>query len=108
MLPHLLEGLSVPRLGAGRPRTCPDALLADKEYCSAAHRSMLTSRGIEVVIPQRSDQITNRKRRGRHGGRPPGLDKEKYRRRNVVERSFNTHKQWRALATRYDKHSTCY
>ena len=69
---------------------------------------MLTSRGIEVVIPQRSDQITNRKRRGRHGGRPPGLDKEKYRRRNVVERSFNTHKQWRALATRYDKHSTCY
>jgi len=26
-----------------------------------------------------------------------------YRRRNVVERSYNTLKQWRALATRYDK-----
>jgi transposase len=31
-----------------------------------------------------------------------------YRRRNVVERAFNQLKQWRGLATRYDKHATNY
>ncbi len=27
---------------------------------------------------------------------------------NVVERSFNDHKQWRGIATRYDKHAAIY
>jgi len=31
-----------------------------------------------------------------------------YKRRNVVERGFNTFKQWRALATRYDKLALTY
>jgi len=31
-----------------------------------------------------------------------------YKRRNVVERSFNTLKQWRSLATRYDKLALTY
>ena len=44
-----------------------------------------------------------RKRRGSAGGRPVALDAERYKKRNVVERSFNVFKQWRALATRYDK-----
>ena len=35
-------------------------------------------------------------------------DKEAYKRRNVVERSFNTLKQWRSLATRYDKLALTY
>lgn len=35
-------------------------------------------------------------------------DKEAYKRRNVVERSFNTLKQWRGLATRYDKLAQTY
>jgi hypothetical protein len=40
--------------------------------------------------------------------RPPELDRETFKRRNVVERSFNLLKQWRGLATRYDKHAvTC-
>lgn len=108
MLPGLLEGLSVPRAGRGRPRTRPDALLADKAYCARAHRTMLTARGIKVVIPQRADQIAHRKRRGRLGGRPPGLDEQAYKGRNVVERSFNAAKQWRGLATRYDKHAIIY
>lgn len=108
MLPGLLDGLSVPRPGRGRPRTRPDALLADKAYCSKAHRTMLSGRGIKVVIPQRADQIRNRKRRGRKGGRPPGLDEQAYKGRNVVERSFCAAKQWRGLATRYDKHAINY
>ena len=36
------------------------------------------------------------------GGRPVALDAELYTKRNVVERSFNVFRQWRALATRYD------
>lgn len=84
------------------------ALLADKAYCSAAHRATLTARGIKVVIPQRADQIDNRERRGSRGGRPPSFDAAAYQGRNVVERSVNIHKQWRGLATRYDKHATSY
>jgi transposase len=49
-----------------------------------------------------------RKRRGRKGGRPPGLDVEAYKGRTVVERSFALAKQWRAMATRYDKLAITY
>src|ERR1039457_890718 len=56
---------------------------------------MLHKRGITVVIPQKSDQIAARKRRGRKGGRPPGLDVEACKGRNVAERSFALAKQWR-------------
>jgi transposase len=61
-----------------------------------------------AVIPEPSDQIRNRKRRGSAGGRPPAFDPVLYRDRNVVERNFNTVKQWRGLATRYDKHAITY
>ena len=108
MLPQLLDGLRVPRPCAGRPRTRPDALIADKAYCAREHRLTLTARGIKVVIPERADQIRHRQNRGSAGGRPPALDAELYKRRNVVERSFNAHKQWRGLATRYDKHAITY
>jgi hypothetical protein len=40
-------------------------------------------------MPDRDDQLAGRKRRGSAGGRPPALDHDLYRRRNVVERSFN-------------------
>ena len=108
MLPHLLDSLRVNRPGPGRPRTRPDALLADKAYSARAHRRTLAGRNITTVIPERDDQIANRKRRGRRGGRPPNFDAVTYRRRNVVERSFNVEKQWRSLATRYDKHAINY
>lgn len=108
VLPLLLEGLRIPRVGPGRPRTRPDAVIADKAYCARAHRQTLRRRGIDVVIPQRADQIASRVRRGQRGGRPPSFDEHRYKRRNVVERAFNTQKQWRGLATRYDKHATIY
>jgi transposase len=46
--------------------------------------------------------------RGSKGGMPFALDKNAYKRRNVVERAFNVFKQWRGLATRYDKLSLTY
>ena len=60
------------------------------------------------MIPQPSDQIAHRKRRGSAGGRPPRFDAEDYKGRNVVERGFNIVKQWRGLATRYDKLAVVY
>jgi len=108
MFPTLLAHLRVERCGPGRARTTPEAVLGDKAYSAKAHRALLRSRGIKAVIPEPSDQIRNRKRRGSRGGRPPALDAEAYRGRNVVERSFNTVKQWRALATRYDKLAIVY
>lgn len=103
MLPVLLDRLRVPRHGVGRPRSRPDALLADKAYSSREHRALLRSRRIRTVIPERSDQQHHRARRGSKGGRPVSFDADTYRNRNVVERSYNQFKQWRGLATRYDK-----
>lgn len=108
MLAPLLSHLTVARMGPGRPRTRPAAVIGDKAYSSRAIRSMLRTRGIKVVIPQPSDQIAHRKRRGAAGGRPPAFDAEAYKSRNVIERSFNDHKQWRGLATRYDKLARVY
>ncbi|GGQ32685.1 DDE transposase [Streptomyces griseomycini] len=108
VLPLLLGDIRVPRPGPGRPRTTPDALLADKAYSSRQVREDLAVRGIRTVIPERADQQANRKRKGRSGGRPQTLDTETYKRRNVVERSFSLPKQWRGLATRYDKLAIVY
>jgi transposase len=83
-------------------------VLADKGYSSRAIRSYLRSRRIAAVIPERADQQANRARRGRRGGRPPAFDPVVYRRRNVVERCFNRLKQYRAIATRYDKTALSY
>ena len=103
MFPILMDALSVRRLGRGRPRTRPDAVLGDKAYSSKSNRALLRSRGIEAVIAEPDDQKRNRLRKGSRGGRPVRFDAEKYKGRNVVERSFAAVKQWRGLATRYDK-----
>ena len=71
-------------------------------------RRELRRRGIKAVIPEKSNQVTARKRRGIKGGRPPEFDPTTYKGRNVVERSFALAKQWRALATRYDKLAITY
>ena len=108
LLEAVLADIRVPRLAGGRPRTRPDMVLADKAYSAGVYRRALHARGIKVVIPEKSDQIAARKRRGSRGGRPPGLDTAAYRGRNVVERHFALTKQWRGLATRYDKLAITY
>lgn len=108
MLKVLLADLAVARPTGGRPRTRPDVLLADKAYSSAGNRELLRRKRIKTVIPVPDDQIAHRRRRGSAGGRPPNFDAQTYKGRNVIERSFNDHKQWRGLATRYDKLATTY
>ena len=70
----------------------PDALLADKGYDSDAFVATLEERAITPVIPPKA----NRKQ-------PRPTDFALYRERNLVERFFGKLKQYRAIATRYDK-----
>ncbi|MER7408482.1 IS5 family transposase [Streptomyces sp. NPDC000070] len=104
----VMSRIRVPRRGPGRPRTRPLAVLADRAYSARAIRTHLRRRGIRAVIPQPSDQVGHRLRRGRFGGRPPGFDSEAYKQRNTVERCINRLKQWRGLATRTDKLAIAY
>ncbi|WP_257155584.1 IS5 family transposase [Streptomyces sp. Ru87] len=104
----VMQAIRVPRLGSGRPRVRPDHVIGDKGYSSKAIRTWLRRRNIRHTIPERSDQARNRLRRGSRGGRPPAFDKQVYKRRNVVERCFHRLKQWRGIATRYDKTAESY
>lgn len=104
----VLADIRVPRPGPGRPRTRPDAVVADKGYTTRANRSHLADRSIRCVIPEKRNETAARARKGSKGGRPRRLDAITYKGRNVVERRFCLLKQWRGLATRYDKHAVNY
>ncbi|MFG3260589.1 IS5 family transposase [Streptomyces sp. NPDC048172] len=103
MLVPVLEGLRIARRGPGRPRGRPDRVRGDKAYSSRDNRAHLRRRGIKATIAEPDDQRANRRRKGRAGGRPPAFDKTQYRRRSAVERCVSKWKQFRAVATRYDK-----
>ncbi|MCX5535890.1 IS5 family transposase [Streptomyces sp. NBC_00006] len=107
-LERVLELISVPRQGVGRPRSRPDRVLADKAYTSRNNRRYLRRRGIRHTIPERVDQRRHRKNRGSGGGRPTGFDSEHYKKRNTVERAINRLKGFRAVATRYEKRAYIY
>ena len=83
---------AVKRAGRGRPRLYPQRVVGDKGYNSRRIRTFLRRRGIRYTIPRRS----NERRRG-------PFDRQVYRLRNVVERTINRLKQFRRLATRYEK-----
>lgn len=87
---------------ARRPRF---RLLADKAYSHPSTRERLRGRRIPHTIPERQDQQDRRKAKGSKGGRPPGFDPQIYAKRNTVERGYLRLKQWRGIATRYDKHA---
>ena len=78
-------------------------MAADKAYGSRANRSYLRKHGIKAVIPEKQDHKANRIKKGSKGGRPTAFDAELYKRRNLIERCNNRFKQWRGIATRYDK-----
>ena len=104
----LMQAIRIARCGKGRPRTRPGRAMAGKAYSSAANRAYLRRRGIQAVIPVKEDQKKHRRNRGSAGGRPPAFDAARYRERNTVERCFAKLKQFRAVATRYDKRDFMY
>lgn len=102
MFTHLMEQLKINRsVQAGHAR--PDRVSGGNAYSSRAIRTHLRDRGLITVIPQPFDQIGLPKRGGYNSARPPASDKEDDKGRKIVERNFNIFKQWRGLATRYDK-----
>jgi transposase len=101
-----LDGIRVRRLGGrGRPRTRPNRVIADKGYSYPRCRRWLRQQRIPHTIPERRDQQA---RRAARPGRPLAFDQATYAHRNVVERCINRLKQWRGLATRYEKRAVNY
>jgi transposase len=106
-LGRVLDGIRVPRQ-RGRPRKRPDCVCLDKGYSYPRCRRLLRGRKLRHVIPERQDQRAARQRKGSRGGRPPSFAREVYAARNWVERLINRLKQYRAVATRYDKRASSY
>jgi transposase len=76
---------------------------ADKAYSNSLIRRFPRRRGIAHTIPGKSDSQAARRRKGSRGRRPPGFDAGRCKKRDTVERAINKLKQFRAIATRYDK-----
>jgi transposase len=91
-LETVLDSGAIPRRGRGRPRLRPRRVAGDKGYSSPTARRRLRRRGIIPVIPTKRDQPRQR-----------NFDRQAYRRRNLVERLINRLKQFRRIATRYEK-----
>ena len=87
----------VQRPGRGQPKRRPHRVVADKGYSSWKIRAYLRRRGIRYTIPHK----TNEHRTG-------PFDRAIYRSRNIVERLINRLKQFRRIATRYEKRAQHY
>ncbi|WP_435826721.1 hypothetical protein [Nonomuraea dietziae] len=75
----------------------------DVAYSFRGNRSYLRRCRITAVIPEKTDQAANRKKRGPHGGRPVSHDPDLCKQRDTVERCINRIKEWRGPAFRVDK-----
>lgn len=93
----LLETGAVKREGRGRPRVRPERVVGDKAYSSKKIRQYLHKRGIRAVIAQQKKEQRARL-----------FDRAAYRKRNVVERLVSRLKQFRRVATRYEKRAVNY
>lgn len=67
-------------------------LIADKAYDADDVRAFLAAQGTEAVISPMPRRL-----------KPPPFDNTAYRDRNAIERAFCRLKDWRGIATRYDK-----
>ena len=92
-----MEMGEVKREGPGRSRLRPDRVCADKGYANGEVRGYLRSKGIRITIARKSDE---------HRGGP--FEKAIYRTRNLIERLTNRLKQFRRVATRYEKRAENY
>ena len=88
----LINGLQECSAKRGRPRSRPRKIVADAVYLSHSNRRLLRRRGIGCVIPW-----------ARHHRRRGPFDKAAYRQDHDVERFFAQIKQFRRMATRYEK-----
>lgn len=97
VFPRLMEQGAVKRGGVGRPKLRPQRVVGDKGYSSGEIRHYARAHGIRITIPRKENEC-----------RKGPFDREIYRQRNRVERLVNRFKQWRRLATRYEKRGENY
>jgi transposase len=81
----------------GRPQPRPGRIVGDKAYSSRQIRQYVRRHGMRSTIPRK---------RNEHRTGP--FDRASYRQRNKIERLINRYKQFRRLATRYEKRATNY
>lgn len=93
----VMERGAIRQRGRGRPRQRPRRVAADKGYSSGKVRRYLRRRGIGAVIPTKKNER-----------RSPRFDRVAYCERNIVERTINRLKQFRRIATRYEKRAVNY
>ncbi len=94
---QLMEQGAIKRQGRGRPKRRPKRVVGDKGYRSKRIRAYLRRRNIRYTIP------------GKVNERQTGpFDRAIYRERNRVERLINQLKQYRRIATRYEKRAVNY
>jgi transposase len=93
----LMDGGAIRRPGRGRPRLRPKRLCGDKAYSNHRIRRWCRQRGVRVTIPR----TANERRRG-------PFNRDLYRQRARVEQLFNRLKQYRRVATRYEKRASNY
>ena len=72
-------------------------MLADRAYDSGANREAIRARGATPCTPGRKNRTV-----------PVSYDRHLYKERNAVERYFAHIKQYRRVATRYDKRARNY
>jgi len=73
------------------------SLLADRGYDADWIRELIEDQGCTPVIPPKSNRREE-----------IPFSKRKYKKRNLVERCINKLKQFRHIATRYDRHASAY
>ena len=81
MAPRLLGAMEAPR-----------RLIADTAYDADSLRRWLAEQGVEAVIPSSAARTL-----------PYPLNRAAYARRNLIERLIGRLKNWRRIATRYDR-----
>ena len=72
-------------------------VLADKAFCSEEIRNFISHEKAEACIPDKSNAVAKH-----------DFDRELYKARNIIERFFQRIKNFRHIATRYDKLSECF
>ena len=90
--------IAIKRRRTNRMRRHPKRFAGDRAYHAKRIRQWLRRRGIGVVIPARRTKAKKPKR-----GRPFSYNAQHYRGRNVIERCVGWLKEYRSIATRFDK-----